>query len=252
MPITSETILAVFLLFCRIGGCLMLMPGFSSTRIPLQVRLFLTMAVTLALSPLLLPTINAVLLPQAATPPLVLGLIFSETFVGALIGLIGRLFFMALQFMATAAAQFAGFSPMGGTPIEDPEPVPVLATFFTLTATVLLFATDQHWEILRALVQSYSVIPLNEPVATQAGLARLGDAFSSTFLLALQISSPFIVYALIINLMVGIANKLVPQIPVYFISMPFVLAGALLLLYFTIGEALSLFISGFIAWLAAG
>ena len=34
--------------------------------------------------------------------------------------------------------------------------------------------------------------------------------------------------------------------------MPFVLAGGLLLLYFTIGEALRLFIAGFIAWLATG
>ncbi len=89
-------------------------------------------------------------------------------------------------------------------------------------------------------------------MATELGLARLGDALQSTFILSLQISSPFIIYALIINLMVGIANKLVPQIPVYFISMPFVLAGALLLLYFTIGEALRLFMAGFIAWLAAG
>jgi flagellar biosynthetic protein FliR len=250
MAVTSETLLVVFLLFCRIGGCLMLMPGFSSSRIPVQVRLFVAVAVTLALTPLLLGTVNTAL-PQA-TPPVVLGLIFSETFTGALIGSIGRLFFMALQFMATAAAQFAGFSPLPGSPIEDTEPLPPLATFFTLTATVLLFVTEQHWEVLRALVASYTVLPLNEPVAAELGLARLSDAFSSTFILALQISSPFIVYALIINLMVGLANKLVPQIPVYFISMPFVLAGALLLLYFTIGEALNLFMAGFIAWLASG
>jgi len=95
-------------------------------------------------------------------------------------------------------------------------------------------------------------LPVNEPMAADLGLARLADAFSSTFILALQISSPFIVYALIINLMVGIANKMVPQIPVYFISTPFVLAGGLVLLYFTIGEALRLFIAGFIAWLTNG
>jgi len=89
-------------------------------------------------------------------------------------------------------------------------------------------------------------------VASELGLARLADAFSATFVLALQITSPFIVYALIINLMVGIANKLVPQIPVYFIAMPFILAGGLLLLYFTIGEALRLFIAGFVAWLSRG
>ena len=109
---------------------------------------------------------------------------------------------------------------------------------------MLLFATDQHWEILRAMLASYTVLPVNEPVAAELGLARIADAFSATFILALQISSPFIVYALIINLMVGIANKLVPQIPVYFIAMPFILAGGLLLLYFTIGEALRLFMAG--------
>jgi flagellar biosynthetic protein FliR len=182
----------------------------------------------------------------------VVRLIISETLIGGLIGLIGRLFYMALQFMASAAAQLVGFNPVGGMPIEDTEALPPLATLITLTATVLLFVTDQHWEVLRALLASYSVLPVNESMATDLGLARLADALSSTFILALQISSPFVVYALIINLMVGIANKLVPQVPVYFISMPFVLAGGLLLLYFTIGEALRLFIAGFIAWLATG
>ena len=250
MIIPPETILAVFLLFCRIGGCLMLMPGFSSSRVPVNVRLFIAVAVTLALSPLLVPAINGAV--PSLEPVIVVRLIFSETLTGALIGLIGRLFYMALQFMATAAAQLAGFNPIGGAAIEDPEPVPALATFITLTATVLLFVTDQHWEILRALVASYSVLPVSEPVAPALGLARLADAFASTFLLALQISSPFIVYALIVNLMVGLASKLVPQIPIYFISIPFVLAGGLLLLYFTIGEALRLFMAGFVNWITNG
>ena len=34
----------LFLAFCRIGGCLMLMPGFSNPRIPVQVRLFMAFA----------------------------------------------------------------------------------------------------------------------------------------------------------------------------------------------------------------
>jgi flagellar biosynthetic protein FliR len=238
-----------FLLFCRIGGCLMLMPGFSSPRVPVQVRLFIALAVTLALAPLLLATINTAV--PNLTPPMVLRLILSETLTGVLIGLLGRLFFMALQFMAVGAAQLAGFTALG-TPIEDNEPVPTMATFVTLTATVLLFATDQHWEVLRALLASYTVLPVNEPVAAELSLARIADAFSATFILALQITSPFIVYALIINLMVGIANKLVPQIPVYFIAMPFILAGGLVLIYFTIGEALRLFMAGFIAWLTTG
>ena len=52
--------------------------------------------------------------------------------------------------------------------------------------------------------------------------------------------------------MVGIANKLTPQIPVYFISVPMVLAGGFFLLYFTIGESLRVFMMGFMGWLARG
>jgi flagellar biosynthetic protein FliR len=49
--IGPEIVLATFLLFCRIGACLMVMPGFSSPRVPMRVRLFVAIAVTLALAP---------------------------------------------------------------------------------------------------------------------------------------------------------------------------------------------------------
>ncbi|HJZ43911.1 MAG TPA: flagellar biosynthesis protein FliR [Hyphomicrobiaceae bacterium] len=248
--ITSETVLLVFLAFCRIGGCLMLMPGFASSRVPMNVRLFIAIAVTLALSPLLVPVLQAAV-PQVPTPTVV-ALLISETIIGALIGVMGRMFFLALQFMATAAAMYIGFGNMPGAPLEDAEPLPAFATLITLTATLLFFLTDQHWEVLRALLASYSALPITEPFALDFSLAKLTDATSNAFILALQISSPFIVYTVIINLMVGIANKLVPQIPVYFISIPLVLAGGFFLLYFMIGEALRVFMMGFMGWLARG
>ncbi len=248
--ITPDTVLLVFLAFCRIGGCLMLMPGFSSARVPMNVRLFIAIAVTLALSPVLLPILQTAL-PQLPTPTLIV-LLISETFIGGLIGIMGRMFFLALQFMATAAAMYIGFGNMPGAPIEDAEPLPAFATLITLTATLLFFLTDQHWEVLRALLQSYAALPVSEPFALDFSLAKLTDATSSAFTLALQISSPFIVYTLIINFMVGIANKLVPQIPIYFISIPLVLAGGFFLLYFMIGEALRVFMMGFMGWLARG
>ena len=43
--------IGAFVLFCRIGGCLMLAPGFSNTQIPTQVRLFVALAITLTLTP---------------------------------------------------------------------------------------------------------------------------------------------------------------------------------------------------------
>ena len=51
------------------------------------------------------------------------------------------------------------------------------------------------------------------------------EAISNAFLLGLQITSPFLVYTLIANLLVGIASRLTPQVPIYFVSGPLIVAG---------------------------
>jgi len=49
-----SAVFGTLVLFCRIGGCLMIAPGLSSSQIPAQIRLLVAVAVTLALAPLLL------------------------------------------------------------------------------------------------------------------------------------------------------------------------------------------------------
>lgn len=246
----SEVVLHTFLLFCRIGGCLMLMPGFSSPRVPAQARIFIAVSVTLALAPMLLPDIKAAITPF--TPLTGLQLLISETLRGALIGLLGRIFFLALEFSATLTATAIGFTSLPGIPIEESQPMSPLAAMITMTATVLFFLTEQHWEVLRALLVSYQTMPVTADLSTQFNLAQVGDTLSKAFLLALQISSPFIIYSLAINVLFGIANKLIPQIGIYFISLPFVVLGGLIVFYFTVGEFLKIFIQSFANWLTTG
>ena len=45
----GQFVIAAFLAFCRIGGCFMVMPGLSSIRVPVQVRLFVAIAVSMAI-----------------------------------------------------------------------------------------------------------------------------------------------------------------------------------------------------------
>ena len=78
------------MLFCRIGACLMLMPGFSRPRIPVKVRLFVAFAITLGLAPLLSGEIGPEL---AEAPPFALmRTLVSETLIGGLIGFLGAYF----------------------------------------------------------------------------------------------------------------------------------------------------------------
>jgi flagellar biosynthetic protein FliR len=243
-------VLLTFLVFCRIGGCLMIMPGFGSSRVPVQVRVFLAVSITLALAPIIIPIVQGDL--SKATPPTIAQLIASESLIGVLIGIMARIFFLALQFMGTAVAMLIGFSGMADPPIDENEPAPAIATLLTLTATVLLFVSGLHIEVMRALVASYSVLQVTDLFDPRFALAKVTDAASDSFILIAQLTSPFLVYSLLVNFLFGIMNKMTPLIPVYFISAPFVLAGGLLLLYFTFSEALTLFITGFQMFLSNG
>ncbi|WOJ88662.1 flagellar biosynthesis protein FliR [Methylocapsa polymorpha] len=246
----TNAVLAAFVMFCRIGACLMLMPGVSSPRIPANVRLFIAFAVTLALTPLFSGVIEKRLI--GAAPTALILILFTELVIGALIGFLGRIFFGALETLGSAIATAIGLASPLATSIDEAEPLPAVATLLTLGATMLFFLTDLHWEVLRGLIDSYAAIPVSGEFNAQFALVQVSDCLSKSFFLALRISSPFIVYSLIVNLAVGLAAKLTPQIPIYFITAPGVIAGGLFLLYATCKQFLELFTAGFSAWLSTG
>lgn len=239
----ETVVLAAFLAFCRIGSCFMLMPGFSSMRIALHVRLFVAIAVTWALLTHLWDDI----IPSVGLgTDALLALVASEILIGSTIGLVTRFYMLALQFGASIIAMTGGFGGMAGSTVDEMEPQAPIAVIITTCALLLLFALDFHHEILKALIASYQVAPLGRFFDAQGALIDVTDTLAQSFYLTLRLASPFIAYAILANLAIGFVNKLAPQIPVYFVSLPFVIAGALILLYFGIGVMLSLFGDGFL------
>ncbi len=242
--------LATFILFCRIGGCLMLMPGISSAQIPMQIRLFIAVAVTLSLAPLLLD--QAPLRSLGADPVPVLRLIVFETLIGGLIGLLGRMFFLALETMAVGAATLLGMANPFGIDIEPNQSLPPLASFVTMSATAVIFITDIHWEVLRGLAASYHAIPLGADFNSGFSLRQVASTLGETFRVALRVCSPFFIYAILVNLAMSLINRLTPQIAIFYMATPFVIAGGLLLLYFSVRPMLGEFMSAFESWLMTG
>ena len=245
---SADLVATVFVLFCRIGASLMLAPGFSSARVPVRARLFVALALTLSLT----PALTAHQKIAFADPGALVGDIFSELFLGGLIGLLGRFYFLALETMMMAASMQIGMSNALGAPIDETEPLPPIATLITTAATVLIFVSGLHWELIRGLVASYAVMPVGFLLRPEAALHMAAGDLSTAFTVALRISSPFIVYAVVVNLAIGLMNRLTPQIPVYFISGPFVVTGGLILFYFISGVMVTAFMSAFGDWAARG
>jgi flagellar biosynthetic protein FliR len=233
LPITqlpiNELVFAAMLAFCRVGACLMLMPGISSGRIPLQVRLFIALACSFAVLPLVIQNIAPSL--DGSHPLAMFRLMLSEMFIGGVIGILAHIYFWALQFMANMMAMAVGYSGTPADAITEAEPQATLATIVTFSALFLFFVTDMHLEILRALLSSYTAIPVEGHFRPDAAMIDISDALSAAF----------IVFAILVNFAIGLINKLTPTIPIYFVSMPFVLGGGLLVVYFILPELLRFF-----------
>jgi flagellar biosynthetic protein FliR len=244
--IGPDTIVSTFAIFCRVGACLMIAPGFSNRQVPIRVRLYVAIAVSLALAPMLMTDVKP-LVADAAVATL-LGVLFGELARGLLIGLIARLLFMALQVITVFMTQLIGLSSMPGTSLPD-EQVPALANLFSITAAALMFIVGLHAQLVRGLVDSYAALPPGAGFGVQPALADIADKGSTAFFAALRIGAPFIAYSVLVNFAVGITNKLVPQIPVYFIATPFILIGGLFLLLFSLHDILSYFVATLDSWL---
>eukprot|EP01035_Chromulina_nebulosa_P010464 gene10464-14056_t len=149
--------MALFLAFCRVAGCIMVLPGFSTARVPVMFRLLLAITVSLAMLPLMWDAIYPKI--SASTPDFVL-MIFHETFIGTVLGLITRFYALGLQFLGTVITQMIGLNtPPAGDILEDASEGQ-LTNLLTFAGLMVLFMLDFHHQLFLALAQSYRTWPL--------------------------------------------------------------------------------------------
>ena len=237
------TILALFLAFCRVGGCFLVLPGFSSARISPQIRLLVAAALSMAVLPLLWDTIY----PKVATDGgTYIGLIFSETLIGLMYGLMARLYTLGLQFAGTVVSMLIGFNQPAGVDIVEDSNETALTNMISFCGLMMLFLLDFHHYVLQALIDSYSLIPFGGHLNMRASLISVTDTLEATTFIMLRLASPFLLYGLMFQVSIGFINKLAPQIPIYFISTPYLLMGGLFMLYLSIAAMISQFADGFL------
>ncbi|MCA1370919.1 flagellar type III secretion system protein FliR [Bradyrhizobium sp. BRP14] len=236
------TVLALFAAFCRIGGCVMIMPGFSAARVPMQVRLFIAVALSMAILPIMWTDIYPQVTGKDHT---YIYLIATETVVGAVIGLVARYYVLGLQFAGTAMTMLIGFSPPPTADVLEDTAENQLTSMISFTGLLILFMLDFHHVIFEAIAQSYRVMPIGVGFDAHGMLITLTDSLEQTFMIMLRLASPFLIYGLLFNVAIGMVNKLAPQIPIYFISQPYLIMGGMFLLYLGIAAMLRLFADGF-------
>lgn len=209
-------IFAFMLVFARVGGMVMLMPGFGEVAVPAWVRLGL--AVTI--SAVIFPLVGASLPPMSASTPGLALAVGTEAMTGLFIGGVARLLLSALHVAGTIIAFQSGLAAAQGFDPAQQSQSAIVATFMTLVGVNLIFATNLHHLLLLAMVDSYAIFaPGNLPPVAQFSELAVTTAARS-FAVGLQIASPFLVFGLIFNVGLGLVARLMPQLQVFFIAVP--------------------------------
>jgi flagellar biosynthesis protein FliR len=248
--LTETTVLTFFLIFCRFGSCLIFAPGFSNSHIPPNIRALLAAVGALALMPLLYGSISAEVAMMSSAS--FLGAVVHEVAIGAFVGLMARLFMLALQFAASVSAGMIGLAGIPGASLEDVEAGSPLATIATLAATVAIFSLNLHAELLKAVIGTYDVLPLAAYPSIEAVMNNVTELLSQTFVLALRLSAPFIAYGIMSNFSIAMANRFAPQISFYHATSAVVILVGLLIFYLVWPTWISSFVDQYGAWLVRG
>lgn len=238
MILQGVTFTEYFVVLVRTAACIMLLPGFSMGQIPVQVRLYLAIAISMSIYLLVSESINT---KDSLSIPELSQLIFTEIFVGMVLAIPIRLLFLSLSFLGETVMQFIGLNPIPGTPIGDDQATSVLSSLFNITAVVLFFSSGLIFSFMNVLVESFIILPPGQIVDSGAFVHSLSEHVSSFFNIMLRLGAPILIYSVVMNMIAGLVNKLTPQIPVYFVSTPFLICGGLIILTWIGNDMLLLF-----------
>jgi flagellar biosynthetic protein FliR len=245
LDLMSGGVWAGLVVFLRIAAALAVLPGLGEQVISIRVRLVLALMLTAIVAPAVATELD---LPAPSLGSFLLA-IATETLVGLFLGIMLRLFIIAIQTAGAMAAQATSLSQLLGQ--SGMDPLPAIGHILTTAALALMMATGFHVKAAAFLVLSYDLMPaLQFPSpadVADAGRHRIGQSFG----LAFSLAAPFVILSVIYNLTLGVINKAMPQLMVAFVGAPVITFGAIAMLLISAPIMLTVWLQAFEGFLAA-
>lgn len=224
----QDRIVMLVLALARVGGLFVMAPFFGARTAPVRVRAAVAFFVTIAMLPIIGPTPPALLADAGVA--VVLGMMGFEVMIGFVIGVVAQLTFGAVQM----AGQLAGIQMgIGLANLIDPqtqEHITSLAQWQNLLALLIFLSIDGHHILIRAVADSFKVLPLGGGIPQAGGFGIVFELAGGLFVIALKVAAPVLVLLLMVNAAMGVLAKLIPQLNVFIVGFPLNVAAGLFVL----------------------
>lgn len=194
----------------RLAGMALYAPLFGSGRIPRRLRVALVLVLALGMAPgLKSPPIAPISTPWG----LALG-IGGEMAFGLAMGMVMSFVFIAVQWAGEIIGQQLGFNL---SEVLDPQfgsQSSLLGDLYYMFTLVIFLLIGGHRAMLRGVRASFEALPLLSLGIDQSIFKLLMDLLFSATLLAVQLAAPVLVTMLIVDLVLGLIGRTMPQMNV--------------------------------------
>jgi len=225
------------LIFARVGSGVMVMPGFNSSMVSSRARLLFSLILSFVLMPVLSGK-----MPAPPPSPIGLFLILSaEIAFGLFIGLVVQGLLSALDFAGNIIGYATGLTNMFTfDPITEQQSA-LVTGFLNLVAMTLIFVTNTHHLMLHALVDSYSIYTPGQTLPYDDLAQTMTRVLSTAATMGLRLAAPLMVFSITMNAGLGLLNRLVPNMQVFFVAQPLQILGGLTVLMICLPAIMMLF-----------
>ncbi len=219
---SAEELLCFFMVLMRMGTLMALLPIFGDRTVPGPVKILLSITFSAILFPILKGSgvihVQDALLWSETTGKLLLT-VASEVMVGLAVGFAAQLVFHAIQIAGDFIAQFMGLSMASTYDPHMENQTMVLGQLISALAMLTFLAIDGHHVLLRAMIETFNLIPQGHFVINEAFKNSITQLVGNTVLFGIQLSAPMAACMLLVNIVYGIIGKALPQLNILTLSM---------------------------------
>lgn len=229
------------MVFARVGTAFSILPTIGDAFVSTRTRLLLSLIVSVLVTPVAAPHMPP--MPEQVFPLFML--LLSEMAVGVFIGAVARLLMGALEVAGTIIALQSG---LANAQIFNPA----LASAGSLPGALLgwlglllIFVTDLHHLLIRAVVDSYAAFTPGAPIPIDDMTNMVAQLVGRSFSIGAQMAAPFVISGILFALALGLVNRMAPQLQVFMVFTSLQVALGLFMLALTLSAMMLFWLSHF-------
>ena len=205
-PANADAIQNLLLIFARMGGLVMTAPVFSSHRVPPQFRAAISVIMTLIIFPLVRP------MPIESSIINFGLLILNEIIIGLVLGFTANMIFMVIQVAGEMQDTQIGFGFAGVVDANMGHSSAIVGQLQMIMMWIIFVAANGHHYILRAITESFVLIPPGLGSFHITGVERMVAISAEMLMLAVKIGAPVVAAVLVADMSMGVFQITAPQL----------------------------------------